>query len=258
MEIRFLGTDCCNHSAGNDASGILINKRILIDTGFYCVQNLLNNGIIPEDIEHIVFTHLHHDHYMGLPQIIFRYLQNNKPLSKLNIYGPKADVDRIVKLSFIFLQAGKDDLFFTDCGEPVIHELSAGDEEDIEALHFEMCESFHPVDGLCYRITDVTSGKVLGITGDTFYKDSIADSLHDCDLLIHETALRCSEVDIDNPPSYLHSNIDLAILTAKKSRAKRLFTVHYPAVNADEVIKKAAELCDIEVIYPLLNVGYEV
>lgn len=108
MKIIFLASDGWDPAPGNDASGILVDRKYLFDTGYFAAANLKRIGLEPQSIEHLFFTHMHHDHYMALPQIIFWYLQVGKDLSKLNIYGPRADVRRVVELSLDFLQADTD------------------------------------------------------------------------------------------------------------------------------------------------------
>lgn len=258
MNVTFLASDCWNPVPGNDASGILVNNRYLFDTGYYAADNLKRAGVEPQDIEHIFFTHMHHDHYMALPQILFWYLQFGKDLSKLCIYGPKKDVRHVVDLALAFLQAGVDKPFYRNCSYPTVYELEPGDMIELPDVEIDTGSSLHPIDCICYRIEERRTGRVLGITGDTFYRENIPQTLHDCDILVHETALADKRSDINNPPSCLHSGIDISLLTARESRSKRLFVIHFPEARFESVKKTAAELSDIEVVYPARFVPYEV
>jgi ribonuclease Z len=258
MNLTFLGTDACMISAYNDSSGILINGKYLIDTGYFLVGSLKRLNIDPCSIEQLFFTHMHHDHYMALPQLIFWYLQNGKPLDKLQIFGPKNDLKRVVDLTMAFLQAGKGQAFYQDCSYPTLHELAGGEKFELDDMIISTCQSFHPIDGLCYRFEEKSTGKVVSLTGDTFYKEHIPIALRGCDILVHETALADAKSDINKPPSYLHSNIDISLISAREARAKKLFIHHFPALKAEAVINKAAKLSDIEVIYPELLKTYEV
>ncbi|MBQ8509128.1 MAG: MBL fold metallo-hydrolase [Clostridia bacterium] len=258
MNITFLASDACLCAQGNDSAGMVINNELLIDTGYSVLDNLKKIGINPRDIEHIYFTHLHHDHYLGLPHLIFWYLQTNKPLDKLHIYGPKADLRRVVDLTMRFLQAGKDQPFYKNSPYPVLHELEPGDTFETPSLKAEVGASFHAIDCLCCRLTDKESGKVLSVTGDTYYRSDIPVSLHDCDLLVHETSLADGKTDPANPPACRHSAIADAVRTATEAHAKRLFVIHFAESKAEAVIKAAAALTDIEVVYPKLFHPYEV
>lgn len=258
MKIIFLASDGWDPAPGNDASGILVDRKYLFDTGYFAAANLKRIGLEPQSIEHLFFTHMHHDHYMALPQIIFWYLQVGKDLSKLNIYGPKADVRRVAELSLEFLQAGADKRYYRNATFPTIHELSPGETLELPELTLETGAAFHPIDCLCYRITERATGRVLGITGDTFYRENLPIDLHDCDLLVHETALANGRSDVTAPPSCLHSSIDISLRTAHESHAKRLFVIHFHESSFDDVKRSASELSSLEVVYPERFREYEV
>ena len=164
----------------------------------------------------------------------------------------------VVDLAMAFLQAGADKPFYNNCTYPSVHELEPGDMIELPDIEIDTGASLHPVDCICYRLEERETGKVLGITGDTFYRENIPQTLHDCDILVHETALADGHSDINNPPSCLHSSIDIALITARESRAKRLFVIHFAESKAENVKKSAAELSDIEVVYPERFVPYEV
>ena len=250
LDITFLGTDCWIPEADNDASGFLVNRKYLIDTGYFLQNSLTKLGIKTHEIEHLFFTHMHHDHYMALPQLIFFYLQKGRPLEELHIYGPKRDLRRVVKLAMRFLQKDADMEFYRGTGYPTLHELDGGETITFEDVIIETCPSFHAVDGICYRFTDRETGRVLGITGDTFYAPHIPKALHDCDLLVHENTRTTAKSDYDNPPGNRHSSIYDCVRTASESGAKRMAVVHLSEKSVPDVLKLASELTDIEVFYP--------
>ncbi len=258
MKVTFLASDCWNPEPGNDASGILVNRKYLFDTGYDLIGNLKSAGVEPNEIEHLFFTHMHHDHYIALPQLLYWYLQTGKKLSKLHIYGPKKAVEKIVDSALEFLQVGEDRPFYNEASHPTVHEIEPGDMIELSDIEIDTGASLHPIDCICYRLEERTSKKVLGITGDTFYRENIPQTLHDCDILIHETALADCRSDINNPPPSLHSSIDISLLTARESRSKRLFVIHFPKSKAKDVLSTASSLSDIEVVYPERFIEYEV
>jgi len=151
LNITFLGTDCWIPEADNDASGFLVNGKYLIDTGYFLQNSLTKLGIKTHEIEHLFFTHMHHDHYMALPQLIFFYLQKGRPLEELHMYGPKRDLSRVVKLAMRFLQKDADMEFYRGTGYPTLHELDGGETITFEDVIIETCPSFHAVDGICSK-----------------------------------------------------------------------------------------------------------
>lgn len=258
MNLLFLGRDACKTAPGDDSSGILINHRVLIDTGYFLIDRLRTAGIEPCEIETVFFTHMHHDHYMGLPQLIFSYLSEGKPLALLHLYGPAGELQRIVELSMDFLQAGPNKPFYKTCGFPTLHPICAGDRFQTADMDILTCASYHAVEGLCYKIKDQSDGKIVSITGDTFYHKTISNALAGCDALVHETACGATGLDYTAPPEYLHSNIDIAVRTARETGAKRLFVIHFPAIKQKEVLSRAEYLNFPNVIYPKLLQSYEI
>lgn len=254
MNITFLGTDCWSPMPGNDASGFLVNDNYLIDTGFYLVDHLKRLDIAPQDIRHLFFTHLHHDHYMALPQLLFFFLQTSTPLDQLHLYGPKADLARVTDLAMGFLQARAQDKYYRGAAFPTLHEIDAGTGlqtiAEFDDVTVEVCASNHAIDGMCLRFTERGTGKVLAVTGDTFYAPHIPAALHDCDLLVHENTRVTASADYDNPPANGHSSIDNCMRTASEARAKRMAVVHFAEKNAPAVLRRAAELGGTEVFYP--------
>ncbi|MDP6775624.1 MAG: MBL fold metallo-hydrolase, partial [Candidatus Latescibacteria bacterium] len=163
ITITFLGTSSVTPEAGNDTASFLINGNVLVDTGWYSAIRMLGCGHSPLDLEYILLTHLHHDHYIGLPQLLFyrRMRQKDRDrLPPLKVVGPAEDIQRVVDLSRALLQVER----FPDDGcVPEVVPLAPGDALETETLHVETCETVHAVQGLCYRLTDRKTGSALGI-----------------------------------------------------------------------------------------------
>jgi len=66
----FLGTCGALPPVGRDAPCFPVNRRILVDTGWYAADRLLAYGMDPVDIDTVMITHSHCDHYLALPQIL--------------------------------------------------------------------------------------------------------------------------------------------------------------------------------------------
>lgn len=72
--IHVLGTGTSVPEPGNAPSSYLVciaNKIILIDAGPGIAQNIVDAGYRLADIHTICITHIHPDHCLGLPEIIF-------------------------------------------------------------------------------------------------------------------------------------------------------------------------------------------
>jgi len=91
MKLTILGCFSASPSKNSFPSAQILQiggNNILIDCGEGTQIQLRSCGIKLNSIEHIFISHLHGDHFFGLPGLIstFRLLGRTKPL---NIYGPK-------------------------------------------------------------------------------------------------------------------------------------------------------------------------
>ena len=235
MDIRFFGTTACIFDKNEDNPCFLVNGKYLFDTGFALVNNLLNNDINPVDIKYLFFTHMHHDHYISLPAFLFYYLQTGARLEELTIVGPSDDVVRIVDKAMDFIEGKK----FWQTEGPKVVELNCGDSFETEDMIFETVSSLHPVQGLCYRMTDKTTGKVICATGDTAKNDLLPEFFEGCDALIHEISLGMYKNEGGYATSNGHSSVYEAVELANKTQAKQLFFVHHSRKAEADILNYA-------------------
>ena len=121
-QVKFLGTSAVVPAAGHDTVSLLVNGRILIDTGWYSAVKMQQYGLSPLDVEYLILTHCHHDHYIGLPQILFyrAMRRRDRPdLPVLKVIGPADDVERVVRLSMGLLQPKRFEIGRASCRERV-------------------------------------------------------------------------------------------------------------------------------------------
>ena len=81
MKITFLGTSSGKTSSKRFHSSILFslaNYNLLIDAGDGISRSLIDNGIKFNSIDGILFTHLHPDHFSGLPALIVQMKMENR------------------------------------------------------------------------------------------------------------------------------------------------------------------------------------
>ena len=238
--VTFLGTSSVTPEAGNDTASFLINGNVLVDTGWYSAVRLLDSGHSPIDLEYILLTHLHHDHYIGLPQLLFyrRMRQKDRErLPPLKVVGPADDVQRVVDLARALLQVER----FPDDGHvPEVVPLAPGATLETEAFGLKTCETVHAVQGLCYRFTDKSTGSTVGITGDTAYHPPIAEHLRGCSLLIHEAAHGARTLDPAHQSG--HSTARDAARIAASADPGRLALVHLRETDRADALAAAREI----------------
>lgn len=89
MKLTVLGSGSPEAYVRRASSGYLVetgNDKILFDCGGGVVDNLLRAGLVPSDITHLVFSHLHSDHMMDYARLVHAaWDEGAKPLK---VYGP--------------------------------------------------------------------------------------------------------------------------------------------------------------------------
>lgn len=237
-QVLFLGVDSVTPAAGDDTASFVLNRRILVDTGWTAPVRLLDHGLSVLDLDALVFTHLHHDHYLALPQVLFyRWMRGRtRDLPPLVIAGPREDLGRIVQLAKAFLEAER-------CGHHPRLELRPLDPGDrLETAHgtFTTARTIHAVPGLCYRFEDAATGAVVAFTGDTAYHPPLAEHVRGADLLIHEASHGAA--DHRGETASGHSGAPAAAAIAAAAGVGRLALVHGAPAVRDEAVAAAQQV----------------
>ena len=90
LDVIFLGTAGSRPTAHRITSATLIRRggeRLLVDCGEGTQRRLMQSAAGLADIELVLLTHLHADHYLGLPGMLktFALRERTAPLA---LYGP--------------------------------------------------------------------------------------------------------------------------------------------------------------------------
>ena len=86
--LRIYGSSDWCPTPGNDGSCYLLDDRILIDTGWRGVTHLIDDEVDPLQAPTMLFTHLHPDHRLALPQLIMYWRIKKYTLAGLTVAGP--------------------------------------------------------------------------------------------------------------------------------------------------------------------------
>ena len=101
-EIIFLGTSASAPSAKRGLSAQVIKHdefRFLIDCGEGTQRQILQSGIGFKNLNHILITHGHLDHILGLAGLFSTFMRW-EAIEEINIYGGKWALDRIYDLLY--------------------------------------------------------------------------------------------------------------------------------------------------------------
>ncbi len=89
--LTLLGTSASVPTAARGVSSVLLvrgGERLLIDCGEGTQRQLLRSGLGLADVDAVLLTHLHADHYLGLPGLLKTYGLRGRERS-LRVVGPR-------------------------------------------------------------------------------------------------------------------------------------------------------------------------
>ena len=244
-----LGTSDCFPKIGNDSSSYLLDGHILIDTGYATVNTLLNHGIDPMNIDTIIFTHLHFDHYAGLSQLLYYiYFHCYHLKEHLTIIAPPEQIDGVLDLAIDYFRS-------EDCpacereriGQPTVIKLPERGTIDYKGYTIDFIPSIHAVPGRLYKITNA-DGHTIGFSGDTAFFPEINDFFSGIDTLVFENSYATSEHVPAQKPG--HSSAHDAGRVARDAGVGRLVLVHSSHTDREAAIATAAQYYIGPICYP--------
>jgi len=194
VRVTFLGSgdafagggrfQACLHLAGGD-------EPLLIDCGATALIALKRADIDPSSLGFVALSHLHGDHFAGLPWLILdgQFAPRSKPL---RVVGP-AGVQKRVEKTFEALYPGATtaersfETTFGEFSERTPYELGPARITPFEVRHSSGAPS--------YALRVQYGGQVIAYSGDTEWTDALIDVADGADLFVCE----CNFYDLKAP-----------------------------------------------------------
>jgi len=105
IRLQFIGTGDAFSSGGRNQTSFHVNYsgyQFLIDCGATSLTALKHAEISPSEIDAIIISHFHGDHYGGLPFVFIDLGYNQSRTKDLTIVGPTGVKDRVLTALEIF------------------------------------------------------------------------------------------------------------------------------------------------------------
>ena len=186
VQIRFLGTGDAFGHGGRLQTCILLqtNKhRVLLDFGASAMISLYRFDVEPNAIDMILLTHLHGDHFGGLPFFILDAQLISKRKNPLIIAGPPGTRKRLTSAMEIFFPGSSK---VKQKFEIEVHELAPGQRWDFRGFNVTPHPVQHPSGDPAFALSIAYGGKTIAYTGDTEWTESLIPAAREADLLIAE------------------------------------------------------------------------
>ncbi len=190
-EVIFVGSSDAFGAGGRRQAAVLLRSNgasALLDCGGTTLTGLASLGIARNEIEAIVVSHYHGDHFMGVPQFILAALYEDERSAPLHIAGPEGIEDRIRSLAQIIGYP----LENREIPFPIVfHDLCADQTSEIGPVSVTPFTAFHQSDTQPHGIDARIDDKRVVYSGDTGWFDDLPKFTQGADLFVCE----CSSYD---------------------------------------------------------------
>jgi ribonuclease Z len=230
LSVFFAGTAGSVPTARRGLPAVLVRRggeRLLFDCGEGTQRQLIKTVGLP-DVECVFLTHLHADHWLGLPGMLKSFELRERE-AHLDVYGPAGTGEMLASMRRVIGRtrypmaltelAGGDEVRRGDCTITALEVRHRGpalgyalvEDERPGRLDAELAQqlgvAFGPDLGRLQRgeaVGDVTPEQVLGaprpgrkvvLSGDTAPCDIVRLAAHQADLLVHEATFLDEEAD---------------------------------------------------------------
>jgi len=280
MKIVFLGTGGTYPSKMRNVTSVAVQlpgEVVMFDCGEGTQRQLMSSPVSFMKIKRIFISHLHADHFLGIPGLVQSMSLNGRE-DVLSIFGPSGTRKNVESMLLLG--------YFKSGFEVVAEDIGHGTVLDYGGYTIRCVEADHSIPSLAYCLEEksrpgkfdlkkakrlvipegplfrrlqegrpVTVGgrkivpeQVLGpsrrgrkvvYTGDTKPSKEIARLAKNADVLIHDCTLDSSHGKLAS--DFGHSTAAEAAAIAKASGARTLFLVHLsPRYESHEVLEKEA------------------
>jgi ribonuclease BN (tRNA processing enzyme) len=237
VQVTILGSGDAFGSGGRLHSAYLIESpdaTFVVDCGSTILQGLKRLRLDPGRIDFVCLSHLHGDHFGGVPFLFMDFLYESHRRRPFTIYGPP-DTERRVQALF-------GALYQRQAGEALPYavsfvELPSPGTTVVQGVALEAFAVPHVSELVCYGFRIRVGGRTIVYSGDTGWTDVLAARAKDADLFICECSTFETQLDI-------HVSYPEIAARAATLGCRRLLLSHLgaePLRRRDEITLEVAE-----------------
>ncbi|MFQ5878651.1 MAG: MBL fold metallo-hydrolase [Dehalococcoidia bacterium] len=228
LRLTFLGSGNAFTAGGRYWSGFLANGRYLFDAPPTLLPHLKRLGAAPAALRVVFLTHVHGDHFLGLPFLLLEYGYLTQRREDLVIIGPPGvqevveDLTERVFPGLAARQMGYRRLYV---------EAAPGQDQQAADVTFCALPMYHApgkLNAYGYRVH--IGGRAVAYTGDTMYCPEIAELARGADALVVDATYATAG------PEHMGLE-DVRRLRSQVDRTTAIVLTHLeaePAIDPDE------------------------
>ena len=217
--MQFLGSGDAFGSGGRLQACLMLRGaaagNVLVDCGASALVAMRRAGVDPGSVEWVVVSHLHGDHFAGLPFLILdgQFRRRTRPL---RIAGPPGLAERLrAAMEVLFPGSSSASRRF----DVEVLELAAGTSTSLGPAVVTAVEVVHASGAPAYALRLRYGGKIVAYSGDTEWTDALLQVAADADLFI------CEAYFFDKPVKY-HMSFRALEDNRRRLGCRRLVLTH--------------------------------
>ena len=219
MHLRFIGCGDAFGSGGRFNTCFQVispSATVLIDCGASSMVAMRKWGVDPNAIDAIFITHLHGDHFGGLPFLILDAQLVSRRTRPLTIAGPPGLRDRLTQAMEVFFpgSSGIAQKFSLD-----VIELVPDVPATVGAVSVLPMKVKHPCGAPPFAVRLTIDGKSVAYTGDTEWTEALIPVAQDADLFIAEAYFHDRKIRF-------HLDLETLLAHMDRLRPRRLVLTH--------------------------------
>jgi len=186
VDLTFLGCGDAFSSGGRLNTCFYVDAgatRFLIDCGASSLAALHRQGLSSDDIDTILITHYHGDHYGGLPFLFLdaaKRRQRSRPLTLVTPPDGRAWTQQLMERLYPGTSGVMDEL------DLHFHDYASYDTVELDYLRVTAYPVIHSDEARSHGLRIEAGDRVIGFSGDTTWTEEIKNIAAGTDLLICE------------------------------------------------------------------------
>ena len=179
--------------------------QFLIDCGASTLIGMRRLGLDPNDVDTVYLTHLHGDHFGGLPWLLIDAQYIGKRTRPLTVAGPKGTEARFTAAAEALYPGSTQSKRAYDLRFIEYAERQSFHRDGVTVTPFEV---HHPSGATPYALRFEADGRSFAFTGDTGWVEALCDAARGTDLLISELYQYDVPLDIHLDFKTIDANFD--------------------------------------------------